>query len=157
MKLIGIIQCDFAKERCNGFACINSFTQRIDAFSRYPKEIEMMAVPFNCGGCPGRRIGRLVEDLIKRAKKAAIERDEIILHLASCMVTDNAHYPPCPHLNYIEKSLERKGIQVKKGSYKGQTAQKRRDEGLHEAFEWEDVQVELKAQCGILKQEVTKY
>lgn len=136
LKLIGIIQCDFAKERCSGFACIDSFTKRIDAFSRYPKEVQIMAVPFNCGGCPGRRIGRLVEDLIKRAKKAGIEKDEIFLHLASCIVTDNAHYPPCPHLNYIEKSLERKSIPVKKGSYKGQTAQERRDKGCYKAFEW---------------------
>ncbi len=81
VRLIGIIQCDFVKERCSGFACINSFSQRIDAFSRYPKEVQIMAVPFNCGGCPGRRIGRSVEDLIKRAKKAGIEKDEIFCTL----------------------------------------------------------------------------
>ena len=139
IKLIGIIQCDFAKERCSGFACINSFHERIDAFTSYPAEERIMVVPYNCGGCPGRRIGRTTENLIKRAKKMAnIEKEEIVIHLSSCMVTDSAHYPPCPHLEYIEKILKRKGVKVKKGSYKSKSAQKRRDEGIYEAFEWDE-------------------
>ncbi len=136
-RLIGIIQCDFAKERCSGFACINSFHERIDAFENYPADGKIMAVPFNCGGCPGRRIGRSVENLLRRAKKkAGIERDEIVIHLSSCMVTDNAHYPPCPHLDYIGKVLARKGVQVKEGSYKSKTAERRRAEGAYEKFDW---------------------
>lgn len=138
VKLIGIIQCDFAKERCSGLSCINSFTKRIDAFSKYPKDAEIMAVPFNCGGCPGRRIPRVVENLVKRAKKKAeIEKNEIVIHLASCMVTDNGHYPPCPHLDYIGKILKRKGMKVKKGSYKSKTATSRREAGLYEQFDWD--------------------
>lgn len=138
IKIIGIIQCDFAKERCSGFACVNSLHERIDAFTVYQKDANIMVVPYNCGGCPGRRIGRTTENLIKRAKKKAnIEKDEIVIHLSSCMVTDSAHYPPCPHLDYIEKILKRKGVKVKKGSYKSETAQRRREEGVYEAFEWE--------------------
>lgn len=138
VKLIGIIQCDFAKERCSGLSCVNSFTNRIDAFAGYPKEDEIMVVPFNCGGCPGRRIPRVVANLVSRAKKkAGIEKDEIVIHLASCMVTDNGHYPPCPHLDYIEKILERKGMRVKKGSYKSRTATSRRDSGLYKQFDWD--------------------
>lgn len=138
VRLVGIIQCDFAKERCSGFACIDSFTKRIDAFTQYPKG-EIMVVPFNCGGCPGRRIGRVTANLIKRAgKKAEVEKDEIVIHLASCMVTDNGHYPPCPHIDYIEKILKRKGVKVRKGSYKSKTAQRRRDEGLYEPFDWDE-------------------
>lgn len=92
IRLIGIIQCDFAKERCSGFACINSFHERIDAFENYPDCEKIMVVPFNCGGCPERRIGRSVANLINRAKKKAdIKKEEIVIHLASCMVTDNAH------------------------------------------------------------------
>lgn len=137
IKLIGIIQCDFAKERCSGFACVNSFHERIDAFENYPDDGKIMVVPFNCGGCPGRRIGRSVENLISRAKKkGGIEKDEIVIHLSSCMVTDNAHYPPCPHLDYIGKILERKEVAVRKGSYKGKTAEMRREEGRYEAFDW---------------------
>ena len=136
-RVIGIIQCDFAKERCSGFACINSFHERIDAFESYPSGNGMMAVPFNCGGCPGRRIGRSVENLLRRAKKkAGVERDEVVIHLSSCMVTDNAHYPPCPHLGYIRKILERKGVKVREGSYRSNTAERRRGEGEYEAFDW---------------------
>lgn len=138
VKLIGVIQCDFARERCSGFGCMNSFTQRIDAFTKYPKEAGIMLVPFNCGGCPGRRIPRVVSNLVKRAsKKAGIEKDEIVIHLASCMVTDNGHYPPCPHLDYIGKILKRKGMKVKKGSYKSKTATARREAGLYEPFDWD--------------------
>ena len=137
IKLIGIIQCDFAKERCSGFSCINSFHERIDAFEIYPDNGKIMVVPFNCGGCPGRRIGRSVENLISRAKKkAGIEKKEIVIHLSSCMVTDNAHYPPCPHLDYIGKILEKKGVIVRKGSYKSKTAEMRREEGRYKTFDW---------------------
>jgi len=128
VRLIGIIQCDFAKERCSGFSCMNTFTKRLDAFAKYPKDAEIMAVPFNCGGCPGRRIPRIVANLVK---------DEIIIHLASCMVTDNGHYPPCPHLDYIETILKRKGMKVRKGSYRSKTATARREAGLYEQFDWD--------------------
>jgi hypothetical protein len=57
VKLVGVIQCDFAKERCSGFGCVNSFTERIDAFTRYPEE-GIMLVPFNCGGAP-KKISRV--------------------------------------------------------------------------------------------------
>lgn len=138
VKVIGIVQCDYAKERCSGFGCINSFTERIDAFAKYPAEAQIMAVPFECGGCPGRRIGRSAAHLVKRAKKKAdVEKDEIVIHLASCITTDNGHYPPCPHVDYIMEILRRKGMKVKKGSYRSKTAQKRRDEGLYEKFDWE--------------------
>ena len=115
-----------------------SFTQRIDAFARYRENDKIMLVPFNCGGCPGRRISRVAANLIKRAqKKAEVEKDEIVIHLASCIVTDNGHYPPCPHIDYIEKILKRKGLKVKRGSYKSKTATRRRDEGLYEPFDWD--------------------
>lgn len=138
VKIIGIIQCDFARERCSSFGCMNSFAQRIDSFAKYSKEDNILPVPFNCGGCPGRRISRVAANLIKRAKKkAGIEKDEIVVHLASCVTTDNGHYPPCPHIDYIEKILKRKGLKVRKGSYKSKTAQGRRDAGLYEQFDWD--------------------
>lgn len=137
-RIIGIIQCDFARERCSGFNCMNSFTERLDGFARYSGEAGIMVVPFNCGGCPGRRISRVAANLIKLAKKkAGAEKDEIVIHLASCIVTDNGHYPPCPHIDYIEKILKRKGLKVRKGTYKSKTAQRRRDEGLYERFDWD--------------------
>lgn len=138
VRLIGIIQCDFAKERCSGFGCMNSFTNRIDAFTSYAEDNGVMAVPFNCGGCPGRRISRTVSNLVKRAKhKAGIDKPDIVIHLATCMVTDNGHYPPCPHTDYIKAILKRKGLRVRSGSYKSRTAETRRGEGLYEPFDWD--------------------
>ncbi|MBI5453103.1 MAG: CGGC domain-containing protein [Deltaproteobacteria bacterium] len=139
VRIIGVIQCDFARERCSGFGCVNSFAERIDAFARYKENEKIMLVPFNCGGCPGRRISRVAANLIKRAKKKAeVEKDEIVIHLASCIVTDNGHYPPCPHIDYIKKILKRKGLKVKRGSYKSKTATRRREEGLYEPFDWDE-------------------
>lgn len=139
IKLIGLIQCDFAKERCSGFACVNSFEERVDAFERYSKEEKIMVVPFDCGGCPGRRIGRSVANLIRNSKKKAlINKEEVVIHLASCMVTDNAHYPPCPHLDYIGEILSRKGVKVVKGSYKSKTTQKRREASIYDNFNWNE-------------------
>jgi predicted metal-binding protein len=135
-KLIGIVQCDVAKERCSGLACINSFDKRIDAFEGYEAS-GIMAVPFNCGGAPGRRIGRSAAHLARRAEhKAGIKKEEIVIHLASCVATDNGHYPPCPHLDYIVTMLKRKGFRIKMGSYKSNTAERRRGEGRYEAFDW---------------------
>lgn len=136
-KVVAIIQCDFAKERCSGFACLDSFAKRIDAFKDYPADPGIIAVPFNCGGCPGRRIPRTVAHLVKSAmKKAGVEKDEIVFHLSSCMVTDNGHYPPCPHLGYIEKILDRKGVAYRKGSYGSKTATLRRASGKYEPFDF---------------------
>jgi predicted metal-binding protein len=140
IKLIGIIQCDFAKEHCSGFACTNAFHHKIDAFSIYPNSSEIMVVPFNCGGCPGRRIGRIVNDLIQRSKKlSSINKEEIAIHLASCIVTDNGHYPPCPHIDDIEKILKRRGVDMIKGSHKSKLTEKRREKGIYELFQWPSV------------------
>ncbi len=80
----------------------------------------------------------MAANLISRAKKKAdIEKSEIVIHLASCIVTDNGHYPPCPHIDYIEKILKRKGLKVRKGTYRSKTAQRKRDEGLYEQFDWD--------------------
>ncbi len=136
VRLIGIVQCDIAKERCSGFACINSFDKRIDAFKGYGGAI--MAVPFNCGGGAGRRVGRSAAHLARRAeKKAGIKKEEIVIHLSSCIVTDNGHYPPCPHLGNIMEILGRKGFRVRKGSYRSKTADKRREQGRYEDFDWD--------------------
>jgi len=134
-RLIGIVQCDIAKERCSGFACINSFDKRIDAFEGYG--VGIMAVPFNCGGGAGRRVGRSAAHLARvAARKTDIKKEEIVIHLSSCIVTDNGHYPPCPHLDNILEILRRQGFRVRKGSYKSKTASKRREEGRYEDFDW---------------------
>ena len=138
VKLVAVIQCDFAKERCSGFSCADVFFKRTDGFANYPAKDPIIYLPFDCGGCPGRRISRSAAHVIKKsAKKAQIEKDEIVVHLASCMVTDNGHYPPCPHLDYIGKILQRKGLKVRKGSYRSKTAEGRRGRKDYEPFIWD--------------------
>ncbi|MBI5467688.1 MAG: CGGC domain-containing protein, partial [Deltaproteobacteria bacterium] len=40
--------------------------------------------------------------------------------------------------DYIGKILERKGLKVRKGSYKSRTATKRREEGRYIPFDWDE-------------------
>ena len=135
-RLIGIVQCDTAKERCSGFACINSFDKRIDAFKGYGDDV--MAVPFNCGGGAGRRVGRMAAHMVRvAARKTDIKKEEVVIHLSSCIVTDNGHYPPCPHVDNMLEILRRTGFRVRLGSYKSKTASKRREKGLYKDFDFD--------------------
>ena len=132
VKCVAVIQCHIAHERCPGARCAVVFARREDRFAGYPKDASIFYVPFTCGGCPGRRVSRLVTQLRKAMQKAGVEPGEIVFHLASCLSNDNAHYPPCPHLVYIEKILARKKARVVRGSRISATAERRREEGLYE-------------------------
>jgi predicted metal-binding protein len=131
VKCVAVIQCHIAHERCPGARCAVVFAERKDRFAPYAKDA-VYYVPFSCGGCPGRRVSRLVTQLRKVMQKAGVEPGEIVFHLASCMSSDNAHYPPCPHLAYIEKILARKKARVVRGSRISSAAEKRREEGVYE-------------------------
>ena len=66
--------------------------------------------------------------------KSFYERRDVVVHLASCVVSDNYHRPPCPHRDYIKTIVERKGYPVIFGSYISKTAEKKRQDGIYEAF-----------------------
>ena len=69
-------------------------------------------ISFTCGGCCGKGVATKLEHLSKELKiKNNIEKDEIVVHLSSCMVTDNYHYDRCPHADYIKSITLKKGYQ----------------------------------------------
>lgn len=131
VRCVAVVQCHVSHERCCGVHCAASFAKREHRFSGYGAEA-IFYVPFSCGGCPGRRVPRLATNLMKMMKGQGVGTDEIVVHLASCMVTDNFHYPPCPHLKDIEKMLKRRGLAVVKGSYVSKQAEARRQSGEYE-------------------------
>ena len=95
-KYVVIIQCDIAHRRCSGFACTNAFYNKDGAFEDYSEDTRYIS--FTCGGCCGKNIASKLEHLSKKlAKKSNITKDEVVVHLSSCMVTDNHHYDRCPH------------------------------------------------------------
>ncbi len=127
VKCVAVVQCDVALERCCGANCAISFSGRKHHFDTYGHEV--IYVSFSCGGCPGRRVSRLVSHLLRKLKKVDIGRDGVAVHLASCVVNDNAHAPPCPHIDYMKRILERRGLRVVEGSHISSMAERRRSEG----------------------------
>ena len=131
VRCVAVIQCHITHERCPGVACAVAFARREHHFAEYGDEVEFY-MPFTCGGCPGRRVSRLASNIIKRLKQQGVEKDEIVVHFSSCVVKDSGHYPPCPHIEYMERILTRKGLRVVRGSHISKTAEKRRQAGSYE-------------------------
>lgn len=130
IKAVFVVQCEVSRERCAGGHCALAFHHRRDAFAGYGPDV--IFVPLPCGGCPGRRVSRLTRLMERLLKKEQIERDRIAVHLASCLVFDSKHYPPCPHVDYIRRILRRRGFAMVDGSFLSEQSAKRRAEGVYE-------------------------
>lgn len=104
---IAVVRCDIVSEVCPGVACFNAFNKRKVQFSGYGKDSEIIGF-FTCGGCPGRRVFRLVDSLIKH--------NVDVIHLSSCMLMEKS-YSRCPHLEDIKEMITRKGVKVVEGTH----------------------------------------
>ncbi len=104
---IAIVRCDIVSETCPGVACFKSFNRRKVHFSEYGPDTEIIGF-FTCGGCPGRRIFRLVDSLQKHGLD--------VIHLSSCMLMEGG-YPRCPHIDEIRQMLLKKGVKVVEGTH----------------------------------------
>lgn len=134
IKYVVIIQCDITQRRCSGFACTNSFYNREDAFKDYDENTRYIS--FTCGGCCGKGVASKLEHLSKKLyKKNNINKDEVVVHLSSCMVTDNYHTDRCPHVDYIKNIIQKKGYDnVIEGSYISAGAQRKRELGIYKTY-----------------------
>ncbi len=104
---IAIVRCETVAEVCPGIACFKAFNKRRQHFAKYDDNFEIIGY-FTCGGCPGRRVSRLIDTLLKY--------DLDVVHLSSCMVMEG-DYPECPHKEEIKKCLESKGVKVVEGTH----------------------------------------
>ena len=104
---IAVVRCDIVSEVCPGVACFNAFNKRKIHFSEYGKDAEIIGF-FTCGGCPGRRVFRLVDSLLKH--------NVDVIHLSSCMLIERS-YSKCPHLEDIKQMITRKGVKVVEGTH----------------------------------------
>lgn len=127
-KYVVIIQCDIAHNRCSGFACTNAFYNRDDVFKNYNESTRYIS--FTCGGCCGKSIATKLEHLSKKLKlKNNINKEDVVIHLSSCMTNDNYHYDRCPHLDYIKSIVFKKGYnKVIEGSYISKNAEKKKSQ-----------------------------
>lgn len=104
---IAIVRCDIVSEVCPGIACFKAFNKRKVHFSNYGKNTEIIGF-FTCGGCPGRRVHRLVDSLLKHGVD--------VIHLSSCMLTEKS-YPKCPYIDEIRQTILKKGVKVVEGTH----------------------------------------
>ncbi|MHC1590838.1 MAG: CGGC domain-containing protein [Candidatus Helarchaeales archaeon] len=104
---IAIVRCERTQESCPGTSCLTSFQERKFTFERYGENAELVGF-FSCGGCPGRRIFRLI-----RAIKEESGLD--VIHVASCILKEEP-FPKCHHKKDIIESIKKMGIDVVLGS-----------------------------------------
>lgn len=133
-KLVAIIQCDTVCQDCVGMPCAHAFYNREGMFKDYPEDTQYVA--FTCGGCCGIGLARKLENLTHKLKRYGIAKEDVIIHLASCIISDNYHNPPCPHKDYLKAIIERKGFQYKIGTYVSKAATAKREAGIYK--EWDE-------------------
>jgi predicted metal-binding protein len=133
-KYVVIIQCDISRQRCSGFACTNSFYNRTDHFKEYGDDVRYLSM--TCGGCCGAGLAALLEHLSNKLKKRTdVEKDEVVIHMSSCMTTDNYHHDRCPHFDYIKALIRKKGYQnIVEGSYISKASEKKRERGEYKTY-----------------------
>lgn len=133
-KYVVILQCEIAHNRCSGFACTNAFYNKEGAFDGYTENTKYIS--FTCGGCCGKSVSAKLEHLAgKFRKKTDVNKEDVVIHLASCMATDNHHYDRCPHLDYIKEIIKKRGFgQVVEGSYISKNASKKREQGIYKSY-----------------------
>ncbi len=134
IKFVAIIQCDIALRRCSGFACTDAFYNREEMFSDYKDDVKYLT--FSCDGCCGKAVSSKLEHFSKKLKKKTdITKEQVAVHLSSCMTTDNYHYDRCPHLDYIKSIITKKGYtNIIEGSYISKGAKKKRESGLYNTY-----------------------
>ena len=105
---VAVVRCERVSEACPGSACLLALQGRKVRFKDYGDDMKLVAV-FTCGSCPGRRISRLLNNLMKTVKVD-------VVHLSSCMVKED-YQPPCPHKEAIIKMIQSKGLTVVEGTH----------------------------------------
>ena len=141
IKYCVIIQCDIANKRCSGFACTNAFYNRDERFNNYAEDTRYIS--FTCGGCCGKGIASKLEHFSKHLKsKTDISKDEVSVHLSSCMSTDNYHYDRCPHIEYLKNIIAKKGFKnLVEGTYVSKGSTRKREMGQYKTYSIDDESV----------------
>lgn len=132
-KLVVIIQCDDVTKHCSGFFCMKDFYERKSKFKDYPEDTRYMSM--TCGGCCAPALTTKFENLGRRLEKMDLTKEDVVVHLASCVCSDNAHRQPCPFINRMKALLERKGFNnIVMGSHISQKAEAKRQAGIYKKW-----------------------
>ena len=127
-----IVQCDIVMQRCSGYFCEKAFHERVGGFADYAKDANFRTLFMTCGGCCGRGLHRKLANLVKKAlAKENIAKEQIAVHLSTCMTKDNYHGPACPFLGYIKKLVGKLGLDLREDTWVSKRAEQRRAEGVY--------------------------
>ena len=127
-----IVQCHLVMQRCSGFFCEKAFHDRTGGFAGYAKDLPLRVVHMTCGGCCGRALHRKLSNLARKAQaKDSIGKEQIVVHLSSCITKDNYHGPPCPHLGYLKTLVAKLGLDVREDTWISKRAEQRRADGVY--------------------------
>jgi predicted metal-binding protein len=118
---VAVVRCDIISEVCPGVGCLRALREGTESFEGYDRPVRLVGF-FTCGGCPGRRIYRLVNTL----KRYGVDA----VHMSSCILMEKP-FTRCPNKGLIRKSIEGLGIPVVEGTHheEGQHANGKRFHG----------------------------
>lgn len=132
-KYVVIVQCELAHKKCSGFACTNAFYNKDEMFKEYGEDTKYIS--FTCGGCCGKSVSaKLMHFTGKLLKKTKIRKEEVMIHLASCMTSDNYHYDRCPHIDYIKNIIKKRNFQIIEGTYISKGAEIKREKEIYKSY-----------------------
>ena len=130
-----VMQCEHTMERCSGFACSESFFGKTAAFEGYGDGTKYLTM--TCGGCNGTCVAARLEHFeMKLRKLTDIKKEEVAVHLASCIVTDNRHHDRCPYVDYMKEIIRKNGFEnIVEGTYQSQASRKLRQKGVYKTYD----------------------
>ncbi len=130
---IAVVQCQIVKQRCSGYFCEKSFNERSGLFANYAKDKPFRTIYLTCGGCCGRAVLRKLADLVRSIKrKEKMEKDNIVVHLSTCITKESYHGPKCPHLDYLKDIIiDKAGLELVEGTRISELSEKRRNDGTY--------------------------
>lgn len=133
VKYIAIVKCHIVTEKCPGYFCENALTKRTGVFAEYKDDKDIRCFTITCGGCCGKAVHRKLYLLLKLLKeREKVEKEDVIVHLSSCITFDNFHSTPCPHIEYLKELIGKKlGLTIKNGTHISKLSEKRRSEGIY--------------------------
>ncbi len=129
-----IVQCHLVKQRCSGYQCEKAFHERRGGFSGFAADRAYRTLTMTCGGCCGRALQRKLSHLVRTIeKREGLDKDRIVVQLASCIAKESHHGPVCPHLDYLRSLIARLGLDVIDGTHVSEHAEQLRSTGVYKA------------------------
>ena len=91
----------------------------------------------SCGGCCGAGVAGRMEHFEKKLRTLTdIKKEEVAVHLATCVVTDNRHHDRCPYVDYIKEIIRKNGFEnIVEGTYQSQASRKLRERGTYKSYD----------------------